>query len=115
MPHLTIEYSKSLITEQKLATLLSDLHAGLGACESVDIESVRTRAYGTEVFHVGTKGRGFLHGTLLLLPGRSAPIKQAIREKLLGILSKWQDGAPLCSISLEIREMDKETYSTRNN
>jgi 5-carboxymethyl-2-hydroxymuconate isomerase len=107
MPHIIVEYSPAL--DEKIPTLLNDLHESLAAS---GIDKVRIKTRGIAINHsvvglAGTDGL-MMHATLLILEGRSYDVKKQYGDPLHALLKK---AAPNnCAVTLEIRDMDKETY-----
>lgn len=107
MPHIIVEYSKSL--DAQIPALLQSLHESL-ASNGIDKVRIKTRGIPVEHNVVGEKGLGglMLHTTLLLLEGRDLPTKKQYGDPLYELTKK---AAPEgCAVTLEIRDMDKDTY-----
>lgn len=115
MPHLTVEYSGNLPGFDPAATLAA-LNKVLIASAQFEEMDVKSRALRRDHFHVGaeTGARGFVHAELALLSGRSAEIKQALSASLAQALSAlsgtWGPSLQI-QISVEIRDMDRTSYS----
>jgi 5-carboxymethyl-2-hydroxymuconate isomerase len=107
MPHIIVEYSKSL--EGEIPSLLNDLHEGLTA-QGIDKARIKTRGIAIDHAVVGERGTDgqMLHATLLLLAGRDIPTKKQYGDSLHAIL---KSSAPEnCAATLEIRDMIADTY-----
>lgn len=112
MPHIIAEYSSNLENEINVPVMLSDVHSALG--EGLGgVERIKTR--GIKLNHAvvgdqGAEGR-MIHITLLLLEGRDVETKTAYSSGIMNATKKHADAlsAP-CAITLEVRDMDKDTY-----
>lgn len=115
MPHLTVEYSNNIRGFDPAAALAA-LNNTLVASAQFDEADVKSRILRRDHFQIGaaTGARGFVHAELALLEGRSADIKQALSSALarsLEALSGQWDHALQIQISVEIRDMDRASYS----
>ncbi len=109
MPHIIVEYSKNLENSVDIPNMLSKLHNKL-AEQGIDSMRIKSRAIACNHVVVGDKGASgsFMHLTLLLLEGRDLATKKAFGDTLHKIMN---DYAPdNCAATLEIRDMNKETY-----
>ena len=112
MPHIIIEYSRNLVDDLNLPELLIDMHNAL-ADTGIDKTRIKTRAIALDHSIVGDKedNGAMMHCTLLLLEGRDIETKKNIGDKLYKLMSKNVTNIiQNCSVTLEIRDMDQETY-----
>ncbi len=109
MPHIILEYSKSIETHVDISAALSDMHDTLAA-QGVDKARIKTRAVSLEHNIIGDTGPTgqMIHVTLLLLEGRDVATRQQYGQALYDILQPYVPEA--CSLTLEVREMHKDTY-----
>lgn len=116
MPHLTLEASYNTATKEQLTELLAHLHNFVGAYETVDIESLKSRLVDRTVFFSGAQGceNRFMYCTLDILPTRTAAWKKKIAKDLLAALKQaslsWGKQANKLSINVEIRELNAEFF-----
>lgn len=115
MPHLHLEYTTNLTQLDADKALLRLNHVLVGSGQFAAEFDIKSRALKVEQFRVGTGlgERGFVHIKLALLSGRSAQVKKQLSENLLAVL---QDLGPWpadieVQLSVEVRDMDRETYS----
>lgn len=112
MPHIIVEYSKNLGEIIEVSDLVVQMHetlAGLG----VDKTRIKSRAISCNYVSVGDVGvhGHMLHATLLLLEGRDDATKKKYGDALHAVMQHFMDGVVKhCSVTLEIRDMKKETY-----
>lgn len=112
MPHIIVEYTKNLENQIRVGEMLIDMHEALS---SFGIEKSRIKTRGIVVDHavvgdIGAEG-AMAHATLLLLEGRDVEVKKSYGDKLHHVMhehiAKIEDH---CAVTLEIRDMDKDTY-----
>ncbi len=107
MPHIIVEYSQSL--EAQIPQLLPDMHEALVE-QGVERARLKTRATLLNHAVVGDKGLNgqMLHATLLILAGRDGPTKKKFGDALHTVMKETV--SPECAVTLEIRDMDPDTY-----
>lgn len=108
MPHIIVEYSPDLEETHDIPGLLQKLHEALAA-QGIDAARIKTRGIDLTHAYVGTKGfaGSMIHITLLLLAGRDVSTKKQYGDALRGLVKAAVSEA---SVTLEIRDMDPETY-----
>lgn len=110
MPHIIVEYCETL-ARMDVPKLVSDLHADLATRESVSENLITSRAIPVKYVVVGTREEPdkMIHITLKLFAGRSAELRQEMAKGLQEIARKHShhDGT---SVTVEVHEMNKETY-----
>lgn len=113
MPHIIVEQSESFPPETSPREVLQKLNASLSSFDSFKIEEIKSRWVKHKCFQVGAPGdrRGFVHLRLEILSGRPLELKKKAGAALLEILKNtYGDSAKNIAFSLEIRDMDRETY-----
>lgn len=92
--------------------LLGELHETLAAQGGVEKARIKTRGLPVAHAFVGEKGKAgtMLHATLLLMEGRDLATKKKYGDALHGVLKKASLKNPVCAVTLEIRDMNKDTY-----
>ena len=115
MPHLTLEYSDNLPAPVDVAALFARLHAALAEAGPFALAQIKSRALPHATFRVGAGAPEsvFVHLTVAILTGRSVEDRRRIGERMLGLLREafaraW-DERP-CDVTVEVREMQRETY-----
>ncbi|HEX5393992.1 MAG TPA: 5-carboxymethyl-2-hydroxymuconate Delta-isomerase [Rhodocyclaceae bacterium] len=115
MPHLTIEYTSNIQgfnASETLAAMNAILIAS-GECEEVDVKSRTLRLDDFQIGGNAATARGFVHGELALLSGRSAETKKRLSDELMRGLQKlaehWSKDLHI-QLSVEIRDMDRASY-----
>jgi len=106
MPHAVIEYSANIIPKN----IIPLVHEAMIASGLFEADNIKTRAYVANDFMVGTKGAEgrFVHLTVAILSGRTMEQRQTLSQSLIDILKASFPDAD--SLTVEIREMDRETY-----
>lgn len=115
MPHAVIDYSASLTATTDIAAVVTAVHGVMAASGLFGVNDIKTRATPAPYFCVGGLGSegSFVHTTIYLLEGRTAEQKStlttAIHQCLTGMLGH------VTSVSVDIRDMVKETYRKNSN
>ena len=108
MPHIIVEYSRSIEESTDIPGLLQTLHSRLG--EDIDIEKIKTRAHAFDNCLVGTAGLDgqMVHVTVLLLEGRPIETESEYKDYLFDLTKKAVPES--CKVTIEVRDMRKETF-----
>ena len=112
MPHIIVEHSSNIEDQIDLPDLLQALHESLTA-EGIDKARIKTRSLPLSHAVVGAHGvQGHMvHITLLLLAGRDVPTKKQYADPLHALAKDvLQSKLPQCSVTLEVRDMNPDTY-----
>jgi 5-carboxymethyl-2-hydroxymuconate isomerase len=109
MPHCVIEYSENLATACPPARLVEAVQRGALESGLFEPDHVRTRAIAYTECISGHQARHFVHVTLKILSGREQGQKKALSERVLGELERL--GLSSISLTVEVSDMDRETYS----
>ena len=120
MPHLTLEYSNNLPDKPDFKALFARCHEALVEFDSVRLPEIKSRAIPCDQFLIGdgSPQNIFIHLTLSVLDGRPADQRKQMGERLLSILREtffraWKERP--CDITVDIREMNRETYCKAMN
>ncbi|MEL6116809.1 5-carboxymethyl-2-hydroxymuconate Delta-isomerase [Photobacterium sp. SP02] len=110
MPHLKLEFADPVAERVNVAALLEELHQSLLTCGVFEPASVKSRAYPCHQWQVGEGGdaHNFIHLELALLSGRDNDCKRGLAERLMPLLE--QHAATIDSLTIEIRDMESDTY-----
>jgi 5-carboxymethyl-2-hydroxymuconate isomerase len=115
MPHFILEYSDNILEEVNFKDFFKKLHTLLVDAGPFNLSDIKSRAIRHQEFYVasGQESNAFVHLTLLIFKGRDLSIRQAVGEKILAFL-KGEFARSFeklnCSYTVEVKEMDKETY-----
>jgi 5-carboxymethyl-2-hydroxymuconate isomerase len=112
MPHIVVEYSKNLGEIIEISDLVVAMHNALAAA-GIDKTRIKTRAISCNYVVVGDVGAHghMLHGRLLLMEGRDVATKKKYGDALYAVMKAKVEGVvKSCSVTLEIRDMNKDTY-----
>lgn len=112
MPHIIVEYSRTLEDHLNIPRLLETLHDSL-ASQGIDKSRIKTRGIKIDHAYVGDYGlKGhMMHATLLLLEGRDVATKKQYGDPLYAAMKEAvAEKLPNCAATLEIRDMVKDTY-----
>jgi 5-carboxymethyl-2-hydroxymuconate isomerase len=120
MPHLTLEHSDNLPATVDVPAVLRRLHETLGALGPYRPAHIRSRAVARDTFVVGDGAPGavFAHVEVAILSGRDPEVRRGTGESLLVVLREgfaavYADRP--CSLSVEVREMERATYARALN
>ena len=116
MPHITLEYTDNLVHKLNVTAFFADLHRALGEFEGIVVADLKSRALCHERYFFGDPKAvsAFAHLELKLLSGRDISVRRRLVDIGLKILGDHLDpvGPPgPCPLSVEVREMDRGTYS----
>lgn len=114
MPHIIVEYTRSLGDVVAVQPLLLNLHNALGAQETVDVERIKTRAVPLDPCVVGGAQQEdlMIHIAIKLMPHekRTPDVMKGWAMDLRDIASgALPDGSP-CKVTAEILMIDAATY-----
>ena len=107
VPHCIIEYSNTLDGE----ALISKVFAGALDSELFDVngEDIKVRAIGYSNYQTGRNKTDFVHVTLKVLDGRSSELKSRLSQLVLVQLKEL--ALSNCSITIEVVDMERNSYS----
>lgn len=111
MPHFIIEYSKGLAETVGPDRLIEAVNNGAINSDLFEASHIRVRAtvYGSYISGYGR--RDFIHITLKILSGRTVKEKKYLSELVLKELEAL--GFSSISITVEVTDIDRETYSKK--
>lgn len=116
MPHVVLEYSGNVLEQVEFNDFFKKLHSLIIENGPFKLKDIKSRAVRRENFYVsdGNESNGFVHLALSILTGRELDLKQTLGEKILSFLKQefarsYEEMS--CSISVEIKELDRDTYS----
>ena len=114
MPHAVIEYSGNLTYDfiEHDIDLVDIVHGLMMNSELFDLNAIKTRSICMDNWMVGEKGQDgtFVHVTVSLLTGRTVEQRQKLSDDMIAALGEYLPKDIIDQITVEIREMDKETY-----
>lgn len=115
MPHCKLEYSKN-ITNKDLSGLLIKLNKLISEKLPTDLKNFKSRIIPHDLYCVsdGTNNQSFVHLEVSILEGREKSILTSLTKILHQFLKdEFKDlikDIP-CSITVEVRVMDKDLYA----
>lgn len=111
MPHIIVEHTKGvskLVSEQEIAR-----HVHMAVVESgiFDPSAIKTRTHACDRIWWGEEAAemDFIHVTVKILSGRDIAKRAGLSAAVFKVLQ--ERAAPVPKLSVDIHEMDKETYS----
>lgn len=120
MPHLLLEHTDNLAAPLDHRAVLAELHevmAKTGEFKEADIKG-RIAAYARHHVGDGDPKRVYAHLTVSIMSGRSLEFRKRLSADLLAVLrrafARSYDERP-CDLTVDIREMVRETYAKDAN
>jgi 5-carboxymethyl-2-hydroxymuconate isomerase len=109
VPHCIIEYAKEIEQSVSASDLVQMVHIGAVKSGLFEEEHIKTRAIAYEHFRTGSGDSAFVHVSLKILAGRNQQQRKSLTDHVLNELQ----AIPLSPLSLtvEVRDMERETYS----
>lgn len=109
MPHIIVEYSQNLSSSLDVSSFVKELHQTL-THQGIDGGRIKSRAIAIQDFVAGDKD-AFVHISFCLLQGRDLETKQSYAQPLFECAKNTIEPITLnCALSMEVREMNKDTY-----
>lgn len=120
MPNITIEYSSNILEKPKANEIFPKLHELLKALGSFNVRHLKSRLVCLSDYYIGEgdPSDAFVRIELSILEGRELAHKQKVSAALLEFLKEnFQDSRTKlrCSLTVEISELDRETFSSERN
>lgn len=109
MPHCIIEYSNDLTSKLNIQDLVMNVFTGAVNSELFSSSHIKTRATAYSDYLVGDTASSYIHVTIKLLSGRTPEQRKMLSDSVTLELKKMV--LPPISISIEIVDMEKESYS----
>lgn len=114
MPHIHLEATANLVELGDIQKILQELTAKLSSFETVSSPAVKAYFTQRQVWAMGDGGaKGFVHCTVSVLSGRPLELRKSISTGIAELLSNSFERsleAGDASLTVELREMDKDTY-----
>ncbi|MBS1707094.1 MAG: hypothetical protein JSS65_00050 [Armatimonadetes bacterium] len=114
MPHVVLEVTDNLPEAAEVGPLLAELAKAIGGIESVDPKAVKVYANVRQHWAMGQGASpGFCHLTICVLSGRPLELRRQMADRLYSVLRSHFSrslASGLASSTLEVREMDAQTY-----
>jgi 5-carboxymethyl-2-hydroxymuconate isomerase len=120
MPHIIMECSANLAKLADLDEILRQLHESALSTGVLPLGGLRTRLHLADRYRVadGNPANGFVHVEIAIGQGRDLPARRRAAETIFRALCDALDARlpdhPL-ALSLELRELERETSFRRNN
>ena len=109
MIHCTIEYSTSIDSPLGPENLIDAVQQGALNSDLFEAKDIRTRVIPVHHYRTGTDTEYFVHVVLKVLSGRSVVQRQLLSNMVMDSLSMLVSTG--WSVSVEIAEIEKESYS----
>jgi 5-carboxymethyl-2-hydroxymuconate isomerase len=108
MPHCVIELSSELAPHKK--DLMAVVFKATSSSQLFKDEDIKVRVCIYDDYAVGLSNDAFVHVAVSILSGRTPEKKRALSERISDDIKLFLLGKTGVSISVDILEMDKESY-----
>lgn len=114
MPHIFLQTTSDVVENQDIVDILEKLVARLSTFDTIGSHAIKAYHSLSHTWLIGSGGpNGFIHCEVAILDGRDSALKKQITdgmyEELLECFHASRDSKE-AGITLELREMDRETY-----
>ncbi len=118
MPHIIVEHSKD-ISNKKVIEILPEIQKIIESIKggNFTLEACKARSISFDEYFVGSRNNeksAFLHITVKILAGRTIEIKKELAEKIAKFAEEFLKLQNItkerCDLSVDIVDMEKETY-----
>jgi len=114
MPHIHLETTSDLWENGAIPDILEALVSRLATFETISAPSIKATHSLRSVWAMGMGGRsGYAHCTVSILTGRPPELKRRIADGLYAVMKQCfveSDSTGEASLTLEVREMEADTY-----
>ncbi len=113
MPHCIIEYSQQLKNEIDPRLMVNAAHQGAVDSGLFEESHIKSRAIGYEYYKTGANDLRFIHITARILSSRTVEQKTYLSQSILSHFEVLilDMGLSKISITVEVRDLEKETYT----
>jgi 5-carboxymethyl-2-hydroxymuconate isomerase len=113
MPHLIVNYGKSVLPQQSVTPLLEELCQSLSKVETFKLSDIKARAIenGATVCGSSDGADRHIHLTLHVMPGRSSDVLNKALDEVMELVAATVPTS--VEITAEITLIDKELYRKR--
>lgn len=109
MPHCIIEYSANVEQQTTPQQLIEAVQRGAISSQLFEANAIKLRTASYAHFKTGLTDIGFIHVTARILSGRTLAQRQMLSDEIIKTLQSMSLSE--LSITVEVIEMEKESYS----
>ena len=111
MPHVTLHHSAKVRDDVEVRALLGKLHNEMAAIGEFKIEDIKSRSVSHDPCIVGDGApeNSFVHVEAAIMSGRTVEKRREVGTRLLNVLVEAVT-QPKISLTVEVREMERDTY-----
>lgn len=115
MPHCVLEYSSNVVDRIDTRAFFLELHQTIIKSGPFNLDQIKSRAVCRDEFVVGdgNPDKSFVYLQISILSGRDKGIRTTLSQRALKLIEIYfpkTHASGTCSMTVEIREMDKETH-----
>ena len=111
MPHFIIDCSENVIQQKSPDELMQAVYDVAEATGLFAVNDIKVRLRPYQYFKLGADSANFIHIFAHILEGRSTEQKANLSKRMIERLNELLPGIP--SLSINIHEIDKATYSNK--
>ena len=115
MPHCVLEYSQNIVDQLNYREFFQRLHALLSASGEIQLDQLKSRIRRVDEYYIGdgSPKNAFVYLQISLLSGRSQAVREEFGAQAFELLTSCFPRSQKelsCSITLEMREMERSTH-----
>ena len=116
MPHIKLENTENVQWKSPIQDIFPKLQTVLIQYARVKPENCKSRAMELKDFYCTGNNRhgGFIHLEISLLSGRTKEVKKNIGKECHQIIHSFIENRAEIQVSVELRDMDQNSYFTTN-
>jgi 5-carboxymethyl-2-hydroxymuconate isomerase len=109
MPHCIIEYSKEIEKFVEPVKMINAVYKGAMESGLFDENNIKTRSVAYDSYQTGSIKKAFVHVMVRIFSGRNLGQRKTLSGLIMAQLKTL--GFPSISLTVEIIEIEKESYS----
>lgn len=108
MPHLIIEFSHELASDERLGSMMQAVHESAFSSGLFEESHIKIRMIPIRYYLTANSRDSFLHAQLRILSGRTPEQKKMLSQAVLAAIQDqhW----PVKRITVEVVDMDRDSY-----
>jgi|1048.fasta_scaffold15277_2 5-carboxymethyl-2-hydroxymuconate isomerase len=117
MPHCVVEYSQNIPDKVNFKEFFQKLHQIMVDTGAFKLERIKSRVITHNNYYIGdgNSENTFVYLQISILTGRELPLRKKLSGDALDLIKTYFPKALAqmkCSMTVDIREMDKEAHSS---
>ncbi|MDH5324347.1 MAG: 5-carboxymethyl-2-hydroxymuconate isomerase [Gammaproteobacteria bacterium] len=108
MPHIIVEYAENALDPSQEKSVLKTIHTCVAQSGLFETSHIKTRAYCFRAFTHAGGTKPYIHVQARIKSGRNSENKKRLSNAIIAALQPM--GLPVAVITVEIVDMDRESY-----